>query len=139
VLTRRAPTAQQEGDIAFGWPLLLEALRLDIGQSMAVSELDVVAVEAVEGTDRMIERAGQLCRRRGWTLLKGARPDHDRRADVPTIGENTIRNVHRAGGGCIALGVGDVIILDRPKTLALADELGVSVVGLTRAGAAAAR
>lgn len=130
VMTRRQPTAGEWEDIRFGWPILRELLGLDIGQAIAVREKDVVAVEAVEGTDRMIERAGQMCRRGGWTLLKGCHPDHDRRADVPTVGVDTIRNVHAAGGTCIALGVGDVILVDRPQVLALADELGIAVVGV---------
>ena len=130
VLTRRAPTAEQQSDIAFGWPLLTQVGALDIGQAIAVREKDVIAVEAVEGTDRMIERAGALCRRKGWTLLKTARPGHDMRADVPTIGVSTIERMHAAGGGCIAVGVGRVILVDRPAVLAAADRLGIAVVGV---------
>lgn len=132
-MTRHQPSAGQRADIEFGWPLLQELLTFDIGQAIAVRGRDVVAVEAVEGTDRMIERAGQLCSPRGatgWTLLKGARRGHDRRSDVPTIGPDTVRNLHRAGGRCIAVAAGDVIIVDKPDTLALADSLGVAVVGL---------
>lgn len=136
VMTKRQPTAAEWEDVRFGWPILRELLRLDIGQAIAVREKDVVAVEAVEGTDRMIDRAGQMCRRGGWTLLKGCRSDHDRRADVPTVGVETVRNVHAAGGSCVALGVGDVILVDRPAVLALADQLGVAVVGVPRDGAA---
>jgi len=129
-MTRRDPSQAQSSDIEFGWPLLVEALRLDIGQSMAVRERDVLAVEAIEGTDRMIERVGELCRAPGWTMLKGARSGHDRRADVPTVGEMTIQKLHDAGGRCLALAAGDVILVDKPKTLALADKLGVAVVGV---------
>jgi DUF1009 family protein len=130
VMTKRQPTTGEWEDVRFGWPILRELLRLDIGQAIAVREKDVVAVEAVEGTDRMIERAGVMCPRGGWTLLKGCRADHDRRADVPTVGVETIRNVRAAGGTCIGLGVGEVILVDRPAVLSLADELGVSVVGV---------
>ena len=129
-MTRRAPTDEQSSDIAFGWALLKQVGALDIGQSIAVRERDVIAVEAVEGTDRMIERAGELCRTRGWTLLKTARPGHDMRADVPTIGVSTIERMHAAGGGCIAVGVGKVILVDRPAVLATADRLGVAIVGV---------
>lgn len=137
VLTKREPTAAQRADIDFGWPILSELLSLDIGQAIAVRGRDVVAVEAVEGTDRMIERAGQLCSPKaptGWVLLKGARLGHDRRSDVPTIGPDTVRTLHRCGGGCIAVASGDVIILNRRETLALADSLGVSIVGVARPG-----
>ncbi len=130
VMTRVQPSGRQRADAALGWPLLQEMLRLDIGQAIAVREGDVVAGEAVEGTDRMIERAGQLCRSPGWTLLKGARAGHDRRADVPTIGPETIRNMQAHGGRCIALAAGDVIIIDKPETLDLADSLGIALLGI---------
>jgi len=129
-MTRREPTAERRGDVMFGWPLLQRLGALDIGQAIAVREKDVIAVEAVEGTDRMIGRAGELCRRKGWTLLKTARPGHDMRADVPTIGVSTIEKMHAAGGGCIAIGVGRVILVDRPAVLAAADRLGIAVVGV---------
>jgi DUF1009 family protein len=130
VMTKRQPTDEQRGDIDFGWPLLKQVGSLDIGQAIAVREKDVIAVEAVEGTDRMIVRAGELCRRKGWTLLKTARPGHDMRADVPTIGVATIESMARAGGGCIAVGVGHVILVDRPAVLTAADRLGVAIVGV---------
>lgn len=133
VMTRAAPTPEQRADVAFAWPLFAQILRLDIGQAMAVKERDVIAVEAIEGTDRMIERAGAVCRRAGWTLLKGARDTHDRRADVPTIGESTVRAVHAAGGRCIALAAGDVIMIDKPDVIACADALGVAIIGVLRA------
>ncbi|MCA9281545.1 MAG: LpxI family protein [Phycisphaeraceae bacterium] len=129
-MTKRSPSASQKADIDFGWPILRDLLRLDVGQAIAVRERDVIAVEAVEGTDRMIERAGALCASGGWTLLKAARAGHDRRSDVPVIGPDTIRNVHKAGARCIALAADDVIIIDKPQTLELADSLGVAVFGL---------
>jgi UDP-2,3-diacylglucosamine hydrolase len=130
VMTDRQPTAAQRADIALGWPILKDMLRLDIGQSIAIRDRDVIAVEAVEGTDRMIERAGALCAGRPWTLLKGARAGHDRRADVPTIGPDTVRTMHRCGGRCLAVAAGDVIIIDKAQTVRLADELGIAVVGI---------
>jgi DUF1009 family protein len=133
VMTKRQPSLGQMADVDFGWPILKDLLSLDIGQAIAVRGRDVVAVEAVEGTDRMIERAGQLCSPRGatgWTMLKGARAGHDRRSDVPTIGPDTIRTMHKAGGRCIAVAAGDVIIVDKAETLALADSLEIAVVGV---------
>ncbi|MBL8763197.1 MAG: UDP-2,3-diacylglucosamine diphosphatase LpxI [Phycisphaerae bacterium] len=129
-MTARQPTPQQRSDIAFAWPLLNELLRLDIGQAIAVRERDTIAVEAVEGTDRMIERSGQLCRATGWTLCKGARTGHDRRSDVPTVGIRTIENLHAAGGRCLALAAGDVIIVNKAETLEAADRLGIAVLGV---------
>ncbi|MDX2116066.1 MAG: UDP-2,3-diacylglucosamine diphosphatase LpxI [Planctomycetota bacterium] len=131
VMTDRRPGSASRADIDFGWPILREMLRLDIGQSIAVRERDVIAVEAVEGTDRMIARAGELCRSGGWTLIKAARAGHDRRSDVPTVGAETVRRVHAAGGRCIALAAGDVIMLDKAEMIRLADSLGVAIVGIT--------
>ena len=76
----------QTSDIEFGWPLLEQSASLHIGQCIAVREGDVLAVEAIEGTKALIERAGSLCKKSGWTLLKTAADDHDMRADVPSIG-----------------------------------------------------
>lgn len=133
VMTRRQPTEEQRSDIEFVWPLLSQTLRLDIGQAIAVRERDVIAVEAVEGTDRMIERVGKLCRAKRWTLVKGARAGHDRRTDVPTVGMNTIRNLHAAGAGCLALAAADVIMLEKDAMIDLADSLGIAIVGVPAA------
>ena len=142
VMTIKQPSEEQRADIELVWPLLTELLRLDIGQSLSVRDRDVIAVEAVEGTDRMIERTGSLCKRPGWTLAKGARAQHDRRSDVPTVGTQTIENLADKGGRCLAIAAGDVIMLDRIEMIERADELGVSIIGvpvshtpLTRSGA----
>ncbi len=135
VMTKKQPTPGQRADIEFAWPLLTQTLRLDIGQAVAVRERDIIAVEAVEGTDRMIERVGQLCRAKGWTMCKGARAGHDRRSDVPTVGMTTIENLAKNGGGCIALAAGDVIMLDKQEMLERADKLGISIVGVPHAQA----
>jgi DUF1009 family protein len=123
------PSAAHSNDIEFGWPLLEQAVALDIGQAIAVRDRDVIAVEAVEGTAAMIARAGELCRAKGWTLLKTARPDHDMRADVPSIGVETIGQVAAAGGRCIALGAGRVILIDKPAVIAAADRAGIALCG----------
>ncbi|MCK4871954.1 MAG: UDP-2,3-diacylglucosamine diphosphatase LpxI [Phycisphaerales bacterium] len=130
LMTARRPTDRQQRDIEFGWPLLCAALSNDFGQAMTVCDGDVIAVEAIEGTDRMIQRTGDLCPKKGWTLLKGAKRGHDLRADVPAIGVQTVENVQRAGGRCIAVAAGDVIIIDKPDALKRADELGIAVVGV---------
>jgi DUF1009 family protein len=130
VMTRTQPAAAVKADIDFGWPLLAQTVELDIGQSIAVRDRDVIAVEAVEGTDAMIERAGELCRSKGWVLLKTAKRDHDMRADVPTIGLGTIERAARAGCGCIAVGAGRVILVDKPAVLNAADEKRIPIVGV---------
>jgi DUF1009 family protein len=135
VMTRTQPTAQHRADIEFGWPLLLQAVELDIGQAIAVRDRDVIAVEAIEGTDAMIQRAGELCKAHGWTLLKTAKRDHDMRADVPAIGLATIQRAAEAGCGCLAIGAGRVILVDKPAVLKAADQMRIAVMGIARSDA----
>ncbi len=130
VMTRTQPSATHKADIAFGWPMVLEVGRLDIGQAIAVREREIIAVEAIEGTAAMIERAGKLCKKGGWTLLKAAKPDQDMRFDVPCVGPDTIESLKRNGAACLAVEKGKTLILDKPDTLALADKLGIAVVGI---------
>ena len=130
VLTKRSPSSTESGDVEFGWSLLRQVSGLNIGQSMAVRQRDVICVEAVEGTDRMISRAGELCPRGGWTLLKTTAPDHDMRTDVPTIGIRTIENAAAAGCTCIAVGSGRVILANHPEVIAAADKAGIAIIGV---------
>ena len=134
ILTRRRPTAREESDIAFGWQLAKEMGRLDVGQSVAVKERAVLAVEAIEGTDRAILRAGELCRAGGFVVVKVAKPQQDMRFDVPTVGCLTVENLHRAGGRVLAIEAGKTILLDHEQTLALADRYGLTIVALTENG-----
>ncbi len=118
-----------EGDVEFGWRIARASADLDIGQSIAVKELDIVAVEAMEGTDAMIRRAGRVCRVGGWTLVKVARPKQDMRFDVPTVGPGTLRNLKDSKCVCLVVEAGKTLIVDKPATLALADRLKIAVVG----------
>ncbi|HUU84600.1 MAG TPA: UDP-2,3-diacylglucosamine diphosphatase LpxI [Phycisphaerae bacterium] len=129
VLTARKPSAAQLEDLEFGWKLAKELGRLDIGQSIAVKETEVIAVEAIEGTDRMIERAGQLCKSGGWTLIKVAKPGQDMRFDVPTVGPDTIANLKRNGANMLVVEAGTTLIVDRDKLIQAADRAGIVVVG----------
>lgn len=129
-----APSPEVTRDIEFGWRVLLESSRLGIGQCIAVRDRDVLAVEAIEGTDAMVERAGALCRAGGWTMLKTAGPAHDMRADVPTVGVQTVERLARARARAIALGAGRVILIDRPAVLAAADRAGIAVIGVRDGG-----
>lgn len=129
VLTRRQPTEAQWADIRFGWEICQTISRLDIGQSIAVKDRDILAVEALEGTNVMIERAAKLCRVGGWTLLKAANARQDMRVDVPTIGTVTIEKLAAARAGCVVLEPGKTIILEKPKVMELADRYKIAVVG----------
>jgi UDP-2,3-diacylglucosamine hydrolase len=130
VLTRRRPSLVEKEDIDFGWELAKEMGRLDVGQSVAVKERAVLAVEAIEGTDRAIARAGELCRARQFVVVKVAKPRQDMRFDVPTVGTATIETMHRAGGRVLAIEAGKTIILDQEQTVALADRLGITIVAI---------
>ena len=129
-LTRRKPTDAQWRDIRFGWDLAKEMGRLDIGQSVVVNDMAVIAVEAIEGTDRTIRRAGELCRRGGFTVVKVAKPQQDMRFDVPTIGTQTIKTLQESGGRVLAIESNKTIILDQEEVIELADRLGIAIVAI---------
>ena len=118
-----------EADVEFGWRIARASAELDIGQSIAVKERDIIAVEAMEGTDAMIRRTGRVCRVGGWTMVKVARPKQDMRFDVPTVGPGTLRNLKDAKCICLVVEAGKTLIVDKPATLALADRLKIAVVG----------
>src|SRR5205085_6844302 len=130
LLTRQAPHVRERADIEFGWQLAKEMGRLDVGQSVAVKEKAALAVEAIEGTDRCIERAGQLCRAGGWTLVKVAKPQQDMRFDVPTIGTSTIENLLKVGARVLAIEAEKTIVVDQPDVIALADRYGLVIVAI---------
>jgi len=129
LMTRTGVPSAAAADVEFGWTIARASAELDIGQTIAVKERDIIAVEAVEGTDAMIRRAGRLCRTGGWTMVKVARPRQDMRFDVPTVGPGTIRNLKDARCSCLVLEAGKTLIVDKPATLALADRCGIAVVG----------
>jgi DUF1009 family protein len=131
-LTQRKPTSRELADIEFGWDLAKKMGELDIGQSIAVRERAILAVEAIEGTDRAIQRAGEYCRAGGFVVVKVAKPQQDMRFDVPTVGCSTIETMHRAGGRVLAIEADKTIVLDREQTVALADRYGIVLVALQK-------
>lgn len=130
VLTKRKPTAAEAKDIAFGWHLAREMGRLDVGQSVMVRDRAVLAVEAIEGTDQAIARAGELCRRGAFVVVKVAKPEQDRRFDVPTVGTKTIEAMRAAGATVLAVEAGRTILLDEAATVALAEKYGITITSL---------
>jgi len=128
-LTRRGPTAAQAKDIEFGWNLAKEMGRLDVGQAVVVKGQAPIAIEAIEGTDQCIRRAGQLCGG-GFTVVKVAKPQQDMRFDVPTIGIGTLESMIAAGGKVLAIEAGNTILIDEPEFIATADRAGIAVVAL---------
>jgi DUF1009 family protein len=128
-MTGRGPSKSIEGDIEFGWGIARRIAEMDIGQAIAVKEREVIAVEAIEGTAEMIERAGRHCKAGGWTLIKVSKPGKDMRFDVPCVGTETIRQLSANGGTCLVVEAGKTIIIEKTETLRLADQLGIAVVG----------
>lgn len=116
-------------DVDFGWRIARASAELDIGQAIAVKERDIIAVEAMEGTDAMIRRAGRLCRVGEWTLIKVARPKQDMRFDVPTVGPGTLKNLKDANCVCLVIEAGKTLIVDKPTTLELADKMKIAIIG----------
>src|SRR5262249_25678127 len=109
----------------------------DVGQSVAVKEGTALAIEAIEGTDRAILRAGELCRAGSFVVVKVAKPQQDMRFDVPTIGCSTIESMHKAGGRVLAIEAGKTIVIDQEQTVALGDRLGIAIVAVVDGAAAA--
>jgi hypothetical protein len=129
-LTDRQPSAAERKDIEFGWRLAKEIGRLDVGQSVAVKDRSPLAVEAIEGTDDCIRRAGQLCKAGGFTVVKVAKPQQDMRFDVPTIGLGTLETMAAAGARVLALEAGRTIIIDQPRVVEFANRSKMVVVAL---------
>jgi DUF1009 family protein len=135
-LTKHAPTPAQSKDIAFGWNLAKEMGRLDIGQSVVVKDRACLAVEAIEGTDECIARAGQLCPGGGFTIVKVAKPQQDMRFDVPTIGVKTLETMVAAGAKMLVVEAGKTILVDEPQFIDFANRNKLIVVSLDTAAAA---
>ena len=133
VLGAETLSANLQRDIQFAWGIAKEMGRLDIGQSIAVKNAEIIAVEAIEGTDMMIERAGQLCKNGGWTLLKVAKPNQDMRFDVPTIGINTIENLHKHGAGALIVEADKTVIVDMQDVIALANQYRIVFAAIDHA------
>jgi DUF1009 family protein len=137
VLSRRAPTEQERKNVDYGWAVARQLAQHDIGQTVVIGEAACVAVEAMEGTDATIERAGHIMGSlhgdastlsRALTVVKIAKPNQDMRFDVPVIGVKTIEVMQSAGATCLALDAGKCLLLDGEKVLDAANAAGIAVV-----------
>jgi UDP-2,3-diacylglucosamine hydrolase len=137
VLTARAPNAEERKDIAYGREVAAVLAGFDIGQTVVIAGQACVAVEAMEGTDATIARAGALMRtleekastfERSLTVVKIARPKQDMRFDVPVVGEATIIAMHEANATCLSLEAERTLIFDRVAVVAVADAAGIAIV-----------
>jgi hypothetical protein len=141
VLTRRAPDDEERKNIEYGLSVAGAVAGFDIGQTVVVAAQACVAVEAMEGTDAAIERAGRLMGsladeastlERRLTIVKVAKPNQDMRFDVPVIGIRTVETMIRAGASCLSLEAERTLLFDRDKLLARADEAGIAIVATPR-------
>ena len=126
---RRKPSDAERRDIEYGREVAKALAAYDIGQSVAICEQACVAVEAMEGTDALLERAGSLANGRKLTLVKVAKPNQDMRFDVPVIGERTVRKMAAVRGTAVSVEAGRTLLLEKERLLAAADRAGIAVVG----------
>ena len=124
----------QLADVVFGWKLAKELGRLDIGQTVVVKNRAPLALEAIEGTDECIRRAGRLCPTGGMTVVKVAKPRQDLRFDMPTIGVGTLGSLAATGATVLAIEAGRTILVDEPELVAAATRHGITLVACHDAG-----
>ncbi len=127
VVTARRPTAEEEAGIAFGMAKAQQLAAAGIGQTVVVKDQAVVAVEAIEGTDATIRRAGEVAGP-GTVVVKFPEPRHDRRFDIPVVGASTLEAMAAAGATALAVAAGTTLLLDRPQLVAQADRQGIALV-----------
>jgi len=130
-LTRRAPDASEQADIAYGREIAKKIAGLDIGQTIVVADRACVAVEAMEGTDVTIERAATLSNGRRLVVVKVSKPYQDMRFDVPVVGPKTIQVMRRANATALAVDAGKTLLFERQCLIEEADEAGITIVGVT--------
>ena len=128
VLTKRSPDKIEKENIDYGLQITSEIARLDLGQTIVVRSKACVAIEAMEGTDATIRRAGELANGK-LTVVKVAKPEQDMRFDVPVVGLPTIETMIAAGATCLSVTAGKTLIFDRGEMIARANEAKISVVG----------
>lgn len=127
--TKREPDARERGDIEYGLAIAHEIARLDLGQTIVVRDRACVAIEAMEGTDVVIRRAGELARA-GLTVVKIAKPDQDMRFDVPVVGLSTIQTMITAGATCLCLTAGKTLMFERDEMIDLADRHQIAITAV---------
>ena len=128
-LTKREPTDDEKRDMEFGFQMAKEIGRLDVGQTVVVKNLAVMALEAIEGTDACIHRGGQLARG-GAVVAKVAKPQQDRRFDVPAVGQTTIESMIEAGAKALVIEAGQTLLVEKTKVLQLAEANGITIVAM---------
>jgi DUF1009 family protein len=129
VLTIKQPDFNTWQDIYFGLDLAKKIAYLDIGQTVAVKNKAIVAIEALEGTDNLIRRAGKISGG-GITIVKVSRPQQDMRFDIPVVGLNSVKNLVKMGALCLAIEAEKTLFIDKEPGIKLADKKGISIVAV---------
>lgn len=128
VLTRRKPGKEERADFDYGLEVAREIARLDLGQTLCVKDRAIIAVEAMEGTDAVIARAGEITGSRPFVVIKVAKPGQDMRFDVPVIGVPTIEAMRHAGATGIHITSNKTLLFDKRQLVELADQAGICVM-----------
>ena len=127
VLTKRAPTQSEKDDIDYGREVASDLAKFDIGQTVVIKDKTVIALEAAEGTDDTIKRAGKLIGA-GFTVVKMARPDQDARFDIPLVGLDTVKTIAEYRGSVLALQEKKTFLMNRDEAIAFANSHNISIV-----------
>ena len=127
--TRRKPTKSEMADVRFGWRIVKEIGRLDIGQSVVVRGGSVMAVEAIDGTDATIRRGGKLGTEK-TVVVKASKPNQDMRFDMPAVGVKTIKTMRDVGASVLAVEAGKMVVFDREEMVALADRNRIAIIAV---------
>ncbi len=127
--TRRKPSRSEMADVHFGWSIVKEIGRLDIGQTVVVRDRAVMAVEAIDGTDATIRRGGELGRKK-TVVVKASKPNQDMRFDMPAVGVNTIQVMSDVCASVLAVEADKTVVFDRDEMVRIADENGIAIIGM---------
>ena len=130
VLTNIAPTEAQNADIEYGFKIAKQMGGLDIGQSVVMKDRMIMAIEAIEGTDRCIKRGAKLAKRKNAIVVKVSKPAQDKRFDIPAVGLRTIKTMKKYGANLLALESGETIIVDKEKMVDFANKHKMVIVAL---------
>jgi DUF1009 family protein len=134
VLTRRAPNEQEAADIEYGLGVARQIAAMDVGQTVVIADRACVAVEAMEGTDETIERAGRFASGKPLVVVKVSKPKQDMRFDVPVVGLPTVETMKRAGATALAIDAARTLLFDRTQLIAQADAAGIAIQAFPFAG-----
>ena len=130
ILTRRGLNDSEKSDVEYGRPIAQRIASMDIGQTIAVRDRAVVAVEAMEGTDAVIQRAGDLVHRKNLTVIKVSKPKQDMRFDIPVVGLSTIKNMIASGATALVIDAQRTLVLDKEDMVEAANKQNIAVVAL---------